>query len=103
MTELIFNGIFTDLTPSQCVALLSCFMCDEKSNTNVQMTEELAGPLRRMQVQILRQGGHSFEKSGKSGNFANSGKVRECGEFSGNLNPISIKISYSISRDFLLS
>ncbi len=53
MTELIFNGIFTELTAPQCVALLSCFMCDEKSNTPVQMTEELAGPLRRMQVLVL--------------------------------------------------
>ena len=50
MTELIFNGVFTELNPSQCVALLSCFMCDEKSNNSVQMTEELSGPLRRMQV-----------------------------------------------------
>ncbi|XKL61384.1 hypothetical protein PGB90_008441 [Kerria lacca] len=49
MTELIFNGIFTELNPAQCVALLSCFMCDEKSNIPIQMTEELSGPLRRMQ------------------------------------------------------
>ncbi|KAL6956293.1 Exosome RNA helicase MTR4, partial [Sarracenia purpurea var. burkii] len=49
MTELIFNGIFSELNPAQCVALLSCFMCDEKSNTQIQMTDELSGSLRRMQ------------------------------------------------------
>lgn len=53
MTELIFNGIFSELNPAQCVALLSCFMCDEKSNTQIQMTDELSGSLRRMQVSGL--------------------------------------------------
>lgn len=30
LTELIFNGVFNTLTPEQCVALLSCFVFDEK-------------------------------------------------------------------------
>lgn len=50
MTELIFNGVFQDLTVQQCVALLSTFVCDEKSSENPKKSEELAGPLRQMQV-----------------------------------------------------
>lgn len=30
LTEMIFNGVFNDLTPEQCAALLSCFVFDEK-------------------------------------------------------------------------
>lgn len=50
MTELIFNGVFNDLSVPQTVALLSCFVCDEKSNELPAKTAELAGPLRKMQV-----------------------------------------------------
>lgn len=50
MTELMFNGVFNDLSVPQTVALLSCFVCDEKSNEIPAMTAELAGPLRKMQV-----------------------------------------------------
>lgn len=30
LTEMIFNGVFNDLTPQQVAALLSCFVFDEK-------------------------------------------------------------------------
>lgn len=50
MTEMIFNGMFNNLTVPQCVALLSCFVCDEKSNESQKTGEELSGPLRQMQV-----------------------------------------------------
>lgn len=49
MTEMIFNGVFNDLTTPQTVALLSCFVCDEKSSENPKSTDELSGPLRSMQ------------------------------------------------------
>lgn len=49
MTEMIFNGMFNDLSVPQCVALLSCFVCDEKSSEMPKRSEELAGPLRQMQ------------------------------------------------------
>lgn len=49
MTELMFNGVFNDLSVPQTVALLSCFVCDEKSNELPAKTAELAGPLRKMQ------------------------------------------------------
>lgn len=46
----MFNGVFNDLSVPQTVALLSCFVCDEKSNEIPAKTAELAGPLRKMQV-----------------------------------------------------
>lgn len=49
MTEMIFNGVFNDLTIPQTVSLLSCFVCDEKSSETPLSTEELSGPLRAMQ------------------------------------------------------
>jgi ATP-dependent RNA helicase DOB1 len=30
LTEMVFGGVFNDLTPQQCAALLSCFVFDEK-------------------------------------------------------------------------
>jgi len=50
VTELLFNGVFNDLTPEQCCALLSCFVFQEKSKQNPKLTEELSGPLRLLQV-----------------------------------------------------
>lgn len=49
LTELIFHGVFNDLTPEQCAALCSCFVFDEKTETQPKLREELANPLRRMQ------------------------------------------------------
>eukprot|EP00052_Salpingoeca_macrocollata_P028835 m.283314 g.283314 ORF g.283314 m.283314 type:complete len:1104 (+) comp22905_c9_seq1:498-3809(+) len=49
LTELIFNGVFNDLTPEQCVSLLSCFTIGEKNESSGKLKEDLAGPLRVMQ------------------------------------------------------
>lgn len=49
LTEMIFNGTFNGLSTQQSVALLSCFVCDEKSSENTAIAEELSGPLRQMQ------------------------------------------------------
>lgn len=49
ITEMIFNGVFNNLTTGQCVSLLSCFVCDEKSSEQPASAEELSGPLRQMQ------------------------------------------------------
>ncbi|XP_076280120.1 exosome RNA helicase Mtr4 [Lasioglossum baleicum] len=49
MTEMIFNGLFNSLSVPQMIALISCFVCDEKSNEMPKSTEELSGPLRQMQ------------------------------------------------------
>lgn len=34
LTEMIFNGVFNELTVQQCVALLSCFVFEEKVTSN---------------------------------------------------------------------
>ena len=52
MTELLFNGVFNDLTVQQCCALVSCFVFDEKANEMPKLTETLSGPLRIMQVSV---------------------------------------------------
>ena len=37
------------MTPAQSASILSCFVCDEKSNEMPKLTQELSGPLRQMQ------------------------------------------------------
>ncbi|GAO48543.1 putative ATP dependent RNA helicase [Saitoella complicata NRRL Y-17804] len=54
LTEMIFNGVFNDLTAEQCAALVSCFVFDEKSDEAPKLQEELAGPLRLMQEMARR-------------------------------------------------
>ncbi|XP_018575535.1 superkiller viralicidic activity 2-like 2 [Anoplophora glabripennis] len=49
ITEMIFNGVFGNLTPPQACSLLSCFVCDEKGQETPKLSEELSGPLRQMQ------------------------------------------------------
>lgn len=49
ITEMIFNGVFNALTIEQSVALLSCFVCDERSSEAPKTADELSGPLRQMQ------------------------------------------------------
>ncbi|KAF9931584.1 ATP-dependent RNA helicase mtr4 [Modicella reniformis] len=49
LTEMIFNSAFNDLTVEQAVALLSCFVFQEKSEGGGTLREELATPLRLMQ------------------------------------------------------
>ncbi|KAL0083768.1 rRNA-processing arch domain-containing protein [Phycomyces blakesleeanus] len=54
LTEMIFQGVFNDLTVDQSVALLSCFVFDEKVEQQARLQEELAGPLRLMQETARR-------------------------------------------------
>lgn len=51
ITELLFNGVFNDLDVPQTAALLSCFVFEEKAPEMPSLTEELAGPLRTLQVE----------------------------------------------------
>ncbi|XP_026465811.1 exosome RNA helicase MTR4-like [Ctenocephalides felis] len=48
MTEMMFEGIFNGIKVEECLALLSCFVCDEKSQETQKATETLSGPLRHM-------------------------------------------------------
>ncbi|KAB0363881.1 hypothetical protein FD754_008037 [Muntiacus muntjak] len=49
LTEMMFNGLFSDLSAEQATALLSCFVFQENSSEMPKLTEQLAGPLRQMQ------------------------------------------------------
>lgn len=49
LTELIFNGTFTDLNAEQCAALLSCFVFQERAKEVPRLKPELAEPLKSMQ------------------------------------------------------
>jgi ATP-dependent RNA helicase DOB1 len=49
LTEMIFNGTFNELSVPQCVSLLSCFVCDERSSEQPSAAAELAAPLKQMQ------------------------------------------------------
>ena len=54
LTEMMFNGLFNDLEPAQAASILSCFVCDERSNEMPKLTGELSGPLRTMQDMAKR-------------------------------------------------
>uniref|UniRef100_A0A2P2HW43 Superkiller viralicidic activity 2-like 2 n=1 Tax=Hirondellea gigas TaxID=1518452 RepID=A0A2P2HW43_9CRUS len=54
ITEMLFNGVFNELSAAQTCALLSTFVCDEKSSDSPKLGEELSGPLRQMQEMARR-------------------------------------------------
>lgn len=60
MTELMFNGTFTDLTPEQSVALLSCMVFQEKSD-EVALPKELERPFQKLQETARRVASVSSE------------------------------------------
>ncbi|XP_045474274.1 exosome RNA helicase MTR4-like [Harmonia axyridis] len=49
LTELLFNGLFNNLSPAEATALLSCFVCTEKSDKPPKINDALKGPFRQMQ------------------------------------------------------
>jgi len=54
LTEMMFNGVYTELTVEQILALLSCFVFQEKSAANAELREELMIPLRFCQDNARR-------------------------------------------------
>ncbi|KAG9488264.1 exosome RNA helicase MTR4 [Eleutherodactylus coqui] len=54
LTEMMFNGLFNDLTAEQATSLLSCLVFQENSSEMPKLTEQLAGPLRQMQETARR-------------------------------------------------
>jgi len=54
LTEMMFNGLFNELSAEHCAALLSCFVFNEKSEAKVRLREELQQPLRAMQEMARR-------------------------------------------------
>ncbi|XP_024538268.1 DExH-box ATP-dependent RNA helicase DExH9 [Selaginella moellendorffii] len=49
VTELIFNGVFKDVTAEQAAALLSCFVWQEKTKMAKPLSQELAGLFSQLQ------------------------------------------------------
>lgn len=50
LTEMLFNGVFNDMTTSQCVSLCSCFVVTENvKEDQPKLSQELAGPFKIMQ------------------------------------------------------
>jgi len=62
LTELIFAGFFTNLSVEQTVALLSCFVWQEKAEVTPKISEDLTGPFRQIQ-DIARRIGEVTKKS----------------------------------------
>ena len=54
LTEMMFNGLFNNLSPPQIASILSCFVCGEKSSEMPKLTDALSGPLRTMQDMARR-------------------------------------------------
>ncbi|KAK3490383.1 putative ATP dependent RNA helicase [Neurospora hispaniola] len=50
LAELLFNRFFNELSPEICACILSCFIFDEKIETQA-LKEELAKPFREIQAQ----------------------------------------------------
>jgi antiviral helicase SKI2 len=42
VTEMIFENVFTSLTPEECVAVLSCLICQDKTEAGYELTDKLA-------------------------------------------------------------
>jgi len=49
ITEMIFNGMFNELSVPQSVALMACFTFDEKTSDQPKLQDQLSGALRQMQ------------------------------------------------------
>jgi len=49
VTEMLFSGFFAELTTEQIVAIMSCFVFEEKSESSVKCKKDLEGPLRQLQ------------------------------------------------------
>ncbi|KAK7081865.1 Exosome RNA helicase MTR4 [Halocaridina rubra] len=54
ITEMLFNGLFNNLSAAQTCALLSTFVCDEKTSEMPKLGEDISGPLRQMQDMARR-------------------------------------------------
>jgi ATP-dependent RNA helicase DOB1 len=55
LTEMLFNGVFNDLTVNQCVSLLSCFVINENMKEDMpKLTEELSTVFKILQETAKR-------------------------------------------------
>ncbi|KAF2100648.1 ATP-dependent RNA helicase DOB1 [Rhizodiscina lignyota] len=51
LSELLFNRFFNELSPEQCAACLSVFICEENTKEEPTLKEELSKPFREIQAQ----------------------------------------------------
>ena len=54
VAELIFNGVFSELSVEHTVALLSALVHTEKGTDSVKIRDDLAGPFRQLQEAARR-------------------------------------------------
>ena len=52
LTELIFRNYFADLSPAECVALLSCFVFQEKIQVEPRLTSALTRTCERVRADM---------------------------------------------------
>merc|ERR1719322_1047724 len=81
LTEMMFNGLFNEMTPPLVAAILSCFVCTEKSNEMPKLTDKLSGSLRQMQdmarriAKVSREAKLEIEED----SYVEGGKARDRG------------------------
>ncbi len=63
LTEMVFNGAFSALSPEQAVALLSCFLWREKSDVGIK-ARALCTALLAAHIHVGCQPGQSLEAYG---------------------------------------
>lgn len=54
LSELLFNRFFNEMSPEQCAACLSCFICEGPADDKLQLPESLAKPFKEIQEQARR-------------------------------------------------
>ena len=51
LSELLLNRFFNELNPELCAAVLTCFICEEKSKKAIDLREDLRKPFLDIQNQ----------------------------------------------------
>jgi superfamily II RNA helicase len=93
LTEMIFNGVFNDLTLEQTVALLSCFVCSERvSDSHHRVKETYLTCEKNRAIQQRRM---MFEKSAKGPSESSTSPHVALSKSVKNLNSHSRKMSTS--------
>jgi len=55
LAEMLFKGIFNDLSPAMAASLLSCFVFEEKVSEG-SVSSEMGGLMRELQVSCIDSG-----------------------------------------------
>jgi len=88
ITELIFTGLFNELEVDQIASLLSVFVFDEKSDSNVKMLPELDIPYKKIQ-----------ETARKIGKVMQESKIElDVDEMVAKLNPMMMEVTFQWAK-----